>query len=98
MSTPRWFPQRRRAAASPPGGVRCVEMVELMTDYLEGVLPPADRARFEAHIAGCEHCTAYLKQMRMTLRMVRRIEPEALDPAMERGLLDAFKHWKAGGA
>ena len=97
MSTPRWFPWRRRAAA-PPGGVRCVEMVELMTDYLEGVLRPANRARFEAHIAGCEHCTAYLAQMRMTVHMVRQIEPEELDPGVERGLLDAFKHWKAGGA
>jgi anti-sigma factor RsiW len=78
--------------------VPCVEVVELMTDYLEGLLPPADRARFEAHIAGCVHCTAYLAQMRMTLRMVRDIEPEELDPGIERGLLDAFKHWKAGGA
>jgi anti-sigma factor RsiW len=86
MSTPRWFSRRRRAAASPPGGVRCVEVVELMTDYLEGLLPPADGARFEAHIAGCVHCTAYLAQMRMTLRMVRDIEPEELDPGIERGV------------
>jgi anti-sigma factor RsiW len=98
MSTRRWPPWRRRAAASPPGGLACVEMVELVTDYLEGALTPPDRARFEAHIAGCAHCRAYLEQMRMTLQVVGHIEPDELDPDTERGLLDAFKDWKAGGA
>jgi hypothetical protein len=38
------------------------------------------------------------EQMRMTLRLAGHIEPEDLDPAMERELLDAFRDWKAGGA
>jgi anti-sigma factor RsiW len=74
-----------------------VEFVELVTDYLEGALDAADRARFDAHIAGCDHCGAYLAQMRMTLRLVGHIEPDGLDPEMERELLDAFRAWNAGG-
>ena len=42
----------------------CQELVELVTDYLEGALAHADRARFDAHIAACEHCTEYLAQFR----------------------------------
>jgi anti-sigma factor RsiW len=36
--------------------LRCRELVELVTDYLEGALAPAERARFEAHVADCPGC------------------------------------------
>jgi anti-sigma factor RsiW len=92
------LPWRRRPAASPPGGLACVELVEVVTEYLEGTLAPEARVRFEAHVAACDHCGAYLEQMRMTLDVVGHLEPDDLDPAMERALLDAFKDWKAGGS
>ncbi|MGH3250243.1 MAG: zf-HC2 domain-containing protein, partial [Trebonia sp.] len=41
-------------------GLVCQEVVELVTDYLEGALSSADNRRFEAHLAGCPHCTEYL--------------------------------------
>ncbi|MCW2985055.1 MAG: anti-sigma factor [Conexibacter sp.] len=97
MTPRRWIPFWRRPAASPPGGLACRELVELVTEYLEDGLGAADRARFEAHIAACEHCSAYLEQMRLTLTVVGHIEPEALDPHVEQELLDAFRDWKAGG-
>ena len=94
--TRRWLTWRRRAAA-PPGGLSCRELVELVTDYLEDALSSEDRARFEAHIAACEHCTAYLEQMRVTLAVVGQIDPGELSGEMERELLDAFRTWKAEG-
>jgi anti-sigma factor RsiW len=97
-SSRRWLPWRRRPAASPPGGLVCAELVELVTEYLEGTLAPEARVRFEAHVGVCEHCSAYLEQMRMVLDTVGHIEPDDLDPRMERELLDAFRDWKAGGA
>jgi anti-sigma factor RsiW len=93
----RWTFWRRKGSANEAAGLTCREMVELMTDYLEGALPEADRLRFEAHIAGCEHCTAYLEQMRETIRVVGAIDPGALEPDVERELLAAFRDWKAGG-
>ena len=93
----RWLPRRRRGSANDAGGLTCRELVELVTDYLEGALPEPERARFEAHIAACEHCTAYLEQMRDTIRVVGAIEPDALQPDMERELLAAFRTWKAEG-
>jgi anti-sigma factor RsiW len=49
----------------------CRELVELVTDYLEGRLSPADRARFEANIDDCEYCETYLEQIRETIRALR---------------------------
>jgi hypothetical protein len=38
----------------------CQELVELVTEYFEGTLPPVARARFDAHLAACDYCGAYL--------------------------------------
>ena len=46
----------------------CQELVELVTDYLEGALPAELHDRFERHIAHCSGCQAYLEQMRATIR------------------------------
>jgi anti-sigma factor RsiW len=72
----------------------CRELVELVTDYLEGALSDRDRERFEGHIAVCEHCTAYLDQMRVTIVATGRLTEESLDPAMRDELLSAFRGWK----
>ena len=74
----------------------CKELVELVTDYLEGALPAAERARFEAHIAGCDACTMYLEQMRATITALGHLPPESLSPEAEAELLAAFRDWRAG--
>ncbi len=74
----------------------CRDLVELITDYLEGALAPADRERFEAHIAGCDACTMYLDQMRATIAALGHLPPESLSPEAERELLEAFRGWRAG--
>ena len=76
--------------------VRCIELVELITDYLEGALPAAERARFEHHLAGCDDCLAYVDQMRETIGALGRLPPESLSPEAERKLLDAFRGWREG--
>ena len=72
----------------------CQELVELVTAYLDDALSAADRARFEAHIAGCDGCTGYLEQIRVTIALTGRLVPEQLDPAAEAKLLDVFRDWK----
>jgi anti-sigma factor RsiW len=76
---------------SPEPCIPCRTIVELVTDYFEGALPEGDRARFESHVCACAHCATYVEQIRVTLRVVGRIDPGDLDPALERGLLDAFR-------
>ncbi len=55
----------------------CREFVELVTDYLEGALPDAQRVRFEAHLAECEGCTGYLEDMRRLIGTLDRV-PETV--------------------
>ena len=72
----------------------CQELVEVVTDYLEGRLSPVDRARFEAHIADCEYCETYLEQMRLTIRTLGRIPAESLSDDARETLLSAFRSWR----
>jgi anti-sigma factor RsiW len=74
--------------------MKCKELVELITEYLEGELGAIDRERFERHIAGCDACTAYLDQMRETIAALGHIPPESLSPQAEQALLTAFRGWR----
>jgi anti-sigma factor RsiW len=74
----------------------CRELVELVTDYLEGALPDADRERFDAHLAGCTGCREYLEQMRSTIALVGRLDEADTPPAPREALLAAFRGWHAG--
>jgi anti-sigma factor RsiW len=78
-------------------GLSCQEMVELVTDYLEGALSPADQARFDAHIAGCEGCTMYLRQMREMLELLGELTTDSISPQAEAELLAAFRDWRSDG-
>jgi anti-sigma factor RsiW len=50
--------------------LKCQELVELVTDYFEGALSRRDRKRVDAHVAGCEHCTLYIEQLRQTIALI----------------------------
>ena len=79
-----------------PRDLTCQELVELVTDYLEGALPSAERVRFEEHLTGCTGCHTYLEQMRDTITMLGRVTEESLEPATRDQLLDLFGNWKRG--
>ena len=74
----------------------CQELVELVTEYLEGALPPAELRRFDEHIAGCGKCTEYLAQLRATIEIAGHITLDDLTPEAEEELLGAFRDWAAG--
>lgn len=69
----------------------CQEIIELVTDYLEGALDPALDASFRAHLAGCPHCTHYLEQIEGMIRVAGAIRAEELSPEFRAGLLEAFR-------
>jgi len=73
----------------------CIEVVELVTDYLEGRLPARDRRRFEEHLSACDGCDAYLEQMRTTIAVAGRLREEDVPPELEERLLVAFRDWRA---
>ena len=65
----------------------CKELVELVTDYFEGTLPPAERERFEAHLGTCSGCTNYLQQMRQTIHTLGQLTEETIAPQTRAELL-----------
>jgi predicted anti-sigma-YlaC factor YlaD len=75
--------------------VTCIELVELVTDYLEGSMEPGRRALFDEHIAGCEGCTTYLEQFRITIRLTGMLTEEQIAPDARAALLDVFRDWRA---
>jgi anti-sigma factor RsiW len=72
----------------------CQELVELVTDYLEGALDERDRRAFEGHLANCDGCTGYVAQLRTTIQLVGTITPNDLTEDAETALLQAFRDWK----
>jgi anti-sigma factor RsiW len=72
----------------------CEELIELVTDYLETALSPADRARFEEHLTNCPPCQAHLDQMKRTIETIGSLSVDSVPPKAERDLLDAFRDWK----
>jgi anti-sigma factor RsiW len=71
--------------------ISCQEVVEVITDYLEGKLSPQEVAIFDAHLALCDGCQWYLDQMRITIGTIGRIEDEAVPPELRDTLLAAFR-------
>ena len=72
----------------------CQELVELVSAYFDDSLSRRDRRRFEAHIGECDHCTAYLEQMRLVIRATGTLSEDDLEPAARDDLLAAFRGWR----
>jgi anti-sigma factor RsiW len=74
--------------------ITCQQLVELVTDYLEGALTPSDRERFERHLTACFGCTTYVDQIRETVRLTgERLTEETLPDEMRETLLFQFRDW-----
>jgi len=82
---------------SYPIGMTCQELVELVTEYLEGTLSVEMRRRFEEHLAVCPGCEDYLNQMRHTIAATGHLSEESLEPATRDQLLALFDDWKRTG-
>jgi anti-sigma factor RsiW len=74
----------------------CQELVELVTDYVEGALSDEARAEFDAHIARCTGCHEYVEQMRRTIELTGSLTPDDVPPEAEARLLEVFRGWNGG--
>ena len=83
------FPRRT------PRPVACIEFVELVTDYLEGVLPARERRAFEHHLKLCDGCVSYLEQMRETRRLTGALQIDDVPEAGIERLMIAFRDYQA---
>jgi anti-sigma factor RsiW len=77
-----------------PSPLVCQQAVELMSDYLDGSLSRRARRRLEAHLALCDACTAYLEQLRVTIRVSGVVSADDLAPEMLDSLTELFERFR----
>ena len=80
-----------------PGGISCREVVEIVTDYLEGALSPDVRTRLEAHLEACDPCREYIEQIRTTARLAASAEADLEQHPDRDALLAAFRAFRRSG-
>jgi hypothetical protein len=75
-------------------GIPCNELVELVTDYLDGALTPEVVAQIDAHLELCVGCASVLDQFRETIRTAGRLRAHDVDrltPSVRGSLVEAFR-------
>ena len=78
-------------ASDPSIDVVCRQVVELVTDYLEGALPNEVRAAVDRHVEQCAPCAVYIEQIRTTAGSLRQVSVESIDPGTRAELVSAFR-------
>jgi predicted anti-sigma-YlaC factor YlaD len=86
-------PRSRRAAHD----VTCREAVALVTAYLDGALGLVDHHKVQQHLGECPHCTEHLRQIRATIEIAGRVDPEDLDPGARSDLIALYRRWRSDG-
>jgi anti-sigma factor RsiW len=84
-----WWRRRRRALV-------CRDAVALMAAYLDDAHSDRDRARLEAHLADCPHCSEYLAQLRVTIDALGRVDVDELPDETVDDLVELYRAWRAG--
>ena len=74
----------------------CRQVVEIVTQSIEGVMPADERRRFEAHHAGCEGCTAYVEDMRRIVGSLHEVAEPPPDAETREALVAAYRELRSG--
>ncbi len=72
----------------------CAELVELVTEYLEGALPSGERQAFEVHLAACAGCAHYIEQIRYVTRLTGALAEQPVSDSTRAELLRLVRNWK----
>jgi predicted anti-sigma-YlaC factor YlaD len=75
-------------------GYACEEIVQLVSEYLEGAMTPEQMTRFELHLNLCDGCSNFLEQVRTTAELARSVSVQQIPEEMKTELLAAFRDWK----
>jgi anti-sigma factor RsiW len=72
----------------------CHEVIDLLSDYIEGALSTDDRRRVDEHLALCDGCDTYLDQMRESIRLIGMVPEDQVPDEQKTALLSAFRDWR----
>jgi anti-sigma factor RsiW len=73
----------------------CREVIELLSNYIEGALSDHDVRRVDDHLALCDGCATYLEQMRETIRVTGMVTEDQVPEGEKAALLEAFRDWRS---
>ena len=82
------------AGMNAPEDITCKEIVEIVNDYVEGVLSPEEREAVELHLNLCDGCTDYLQQLRLAIALTGELPADALSAEVEEELCRAFSSFR----
>jgi len=78
--------------------LRCDELTEIVTDYLEGQLPLANKVDTFLHLRGCGDCRKYVAQVKTTVRLLRQLPTPPSSAEVADQLLARFRRARFAGA
>lgn len=58
-------------------GIRCAGVLERLSDYMDGALPPREAQQVEAHVMGCDWCERFGGEFAGAVAALRRQLREA---------------------
>lgn len=76
---------------TPEDDLPCRELVQLVTDHLDGALDGVTEARLVEHLEDCTGCVRYLGQVRTTIALLGDLPAPGLPAATRDRLLEAYR-------
>ena len=77
--------------------LRCDELTERVTDYLERQLSVAQKLEVYLHLHRCRDCRTYLGQMKKTVKLLGQLPPTPLSAGVSDELLARFHRGNRSG-
>ena len=73
--------------------LECREVVEVVSDFLDGELTHEERAQIEQHLLVCPPCTLHVAQVKAIIARLAGLRSDPLAPGGSQGLVDVFRQW-----
>lgn len=74
--------------------LRCIDLVRVISAYLDGDVDDVERARIERHLAGCGGCQAAIDQFQTVIRLTGRLsaaDVARIDPLIRDRLMATLR-------
>lgn len=80
--------------SEPTDDLTCREVVEAITDYLDGASSAGPRERFERHLAECIGCTRVFAQFRTTIETIGTLTEDRVPHEQREATRHVFRRWR----
>jgi anti-sigma factor RsiW len=74
----------------------CKQIIELLSDYLEGDMSPAQREAFEAHMSACPPCVVFLEDLKTTRVLIEGLRCEEVPQEVQSRLRSFLERRRKG--